>query len=96
MIIAHVVNPYGMSWRRRWNENNVDLNRNFLLDNSHCDASHRNAAYPQFKDFIYPGGRQLGMCDCFLMRALYLIARYGYDSMKQVYSRSKSHCGVAI
>lgn len=39
LIIAHVVNPYGMSWRRRWNENNVDLNRNFLLDNSHCDES---------------------------------------------------------
>lgn len=30
IVIIHVVNPYGMSWWRRWNENNVDLNRNFL------------------------------------------------------------------
>jgi len=31
LVLAHVLNPYGMAWRRRVNENNVDLNRNFLL-----------------------------------------------------------------
>lgn len=30
LIIIHGVNPYGMAWHRRVNENNVDLNRNFL------------------------------------------------------------------
>jgi len=29
IILAHVLNPYGMAWLRRGNENNVDLNRNF-------------------------------------------------------------------
>jgi hypothetical protein len=29
-VFVHVVNPYGMAWHRRWNENNVDLNRNFM------------------------------------------------------------------
>lgn len=29
VIFIHCVNPYGMSHLRRWNENNVDLNRNF-------------------------------------------------------------------
>ena len=30
LVLAHVLNPWGMSWLRRVNENNVDLNRNFL------------------------------------------------------------------
>jgi len=30
IIFVHAVNPYGFSLGRRWNENNVDLNRNVL------------------------------------------------------------------
>lgn len=33
LILVHVFNPYGMAWLRRTNEHNVDLNRNFHLDN---------------------------------------------------------------
>ena len=29
LVLVHVLNPYGMAWLRRANENNVDLNRNF-------------------------------------------------------------------
>lgn len=29
LVLVHVLNPYGMAWLRRVNENNVDLNRNF-------------------------------------------------------------------
>ena len=29
LVLVHVTNPYGMAWLRRFNENNVDLNRNF-------------------------------------------------------------------
>src|SRR5262249_19885165 len=28
LVLVHILNPYGMSWLRRVNENNVDLNRN--------------------------------------------------------------------
>lgn len=31
LLILHALNPYGFAWLRRFNENNVDLNRNFLL-----------------------------------------------------------------
>eukprot|EP00928_Gymnodinium_smaydae_P055523 TRINITY_DN3903_c0_g1_i1.p1 TRINITY_DN3903_c0_g1~~TRINITY_DN3903_c0_g1_i1.p1 ORF type:complete len:433 (+),score=73.26 TRINITY_DN3903_c0_g1_i1:65-1300(+) len=31
VVLVHAVNPYGMAHFRRWNENNVDLNRNALL-----------------------------------------------------------------
>ena len=26
IILIHALNPFGFAWRRRWNENNVDLN----------------------------------------------------------------------
>ncbi|MEM9714233.1 MAG: DUF2817 domain-containing protein [Actinomycetota bacterium] len=30
LVIVHALNPYGFSWVRRVNEDNVDLNRNFI------------------------------------------------------------------
>jgi hypothetical protein len=33
VILMHAVNPFGFAWQRRFNEDNVDLNRNFLLPN---------------------------------------------------------------
>ena len=30
VVFVHALNPFGMAWSRRVNENNVDLNRNFL------------------------------------------------------------------
>ncbi len=33
LVLLHALNPYGMAWLRRANEHNVDLNRNFHLDN---------------------------------------------------------------
>jgi hypothetical protein len=39
VVLIHAVNPFGFAWRRRFNENNVDLNRNFLLpDESYTGA----------------------------------------------------------
>lgn len=31
LILIHALNPWGMAWGRRVNEDNVDLNRNFLM-----------------------------------------------------------------
>ena len=39
LVVAHVLNPYGMAWLRRTNENNVDLNRNFLLDGERWEGA---------------------------------------------------------
>jgi hypothetical protein len=32
LLLVHAINPYGMKNRRRYNENNVDLNRNFVWE----------------------------------------------------------------
>jgi hypothetical protein len=33
LVMIHALNPFGFAWQRRFNEDNVDLNRNFLLPN---------------------------------------------------------------
>ena len=52
LIVANV-NPYGMKYHRRYNENNVDLNRNFIMDwQSHNLATNQN--YPKVVEFFEP------------------------------------------
>lgn len=55
LVVANV-NPYGMKYKRRYNENNVDLNRNFILDWESFDLS-SNKDYPEVKDFLQPEGK---------------------------------------
>jgi hypothetical protein len=54
-VVANV-NPYGMKHLRRYNENNVDLNRNFILDWNTFDLS-TNKDYPKVADFLGPEGK---------------------------------------
>jgi len=35
LLLVHAINPWGMKHRRRYNENNADLNRNFLWDENY-------------------------------------------------------------
>ena len=52
LIVANV-NPYGMKYHRRYNENNVDLNRNFILDWDSFDMT-VNKDYPKVDTFLGP------------------------------------------
>lgn len=52
LVVANV-NPYGMKYHRRYNENNVDLNRNFILDWSTFDMT-VNKDYPKVDTFLGP------------------------------------------
>ncbi len=52
LVVANV-NPYGMKYHRRYNENNVDLNRNFILDWNSFDKT-VNKDYPKVDSFLGP------------------------------------------
>ncbi|MBQ6845168.1 MAG: DUF2817 domain-containing protein [Agathobacter sp.] len=52
LVVANV-NPYGMKYHRRYNENNVDLNRNFILDWESFDMT-VNKDYPKVDNFLGP------------------------------------------
>ena len=55
LVVANV-NPYGMKYMRRYNENNVDLNRNFILDWETFDLT-TNKEYPKVDTFLGPTGK---------------------------------------
>jgi len=50
-LIVHAINPYGFAWTRRVNEDNVDLNRNFV---DHDKAYPTNEGYLAIADAILP------------------------------------------
>ena len=51
LVLYHAVNPYGFSHVRRVNEDNVDLNRNFL---DFAQPLARNDAYAEVHGFMLP------------------------------------------
>ena len=55
LVVANI-NPYGMKNYRRYNENNVDLNRNFIEDWDNFDLS-SNKEYPKVVNFLQPEGK---------------------------------------
>jgi hypothetical protein len=78
LVIVHVLNPYGMAWLRRVNENNVDLNRNFRLDGSYSGAP---PTYAKLDGLLNP--RTSPTSDLFFAKAVYLILRHGLRALKQ-------------
>ena len=51
LVLIHAINPYGFAWLRRFNEDNVDLNRNFV---DHSQPYPENPAYDELADAIAP------------------------------------------
>jgi hypothetical protein len=51
VLLVHAINPYGFAHLRRVNEDNVDLNRNFI---EHGKDYPPNPAYDQLADLIAP------------------------------------------
>jgi len=78
LVVIHVLNPYGMAWLRRFNENNVDLNRNFLGSGDYAGVPKK---YPELDSFLNPPS--LPSSDFFLLRAGWIICRYGFNPVKQ-------------
>jgi hypothetical protein len=79
LILVHCLNPYGMAWLRRFNENNVDLNRNFVaIDDNRTGAAD---AYRQLDALLNPPGTP-GI-DMFYPRAAFSILRHGMPALRQ-------------
>lgn len=51
IYMIHAINPYGFAYLRRSNEDNVDLNRNFI---DHSKSYPENVGYAELSDLIAP------------------------------------------
>ncbi len=80
VVFIHGLNPWGMAHLRRFNESNVDLNRNFLLDSSaYRGAPDSYRAVNSFLNRSSPPSR----IDSFLPQAMLNVVVHGYSSLKQ-------------
>ncbi|HYN26690.1 MAG TPA: DUF2817 domain-containing protein [Burkholderiales bacterium] len=81
IILIHALNPFGFAWRRRWNENNVDLNRNFLTDFSFLerDADYQESrkAYARLYRLLSPA-RPPSRIEPYALKALAAIFSQGW------------------
>ncbi len=73
LVLVHVLNPYGMAWLRRTNENNVDLNRNFLTPGEHAAAA--PGLYAHLDALLNPKSPPAN--DLFRLRLVWLALRHG-------------------
>lgn len=80
LILAHALNPHGFAHLRRFDADNVDLNRAFLL----AGESHRGCPphYAALDPLLNPAHAPSAF-DPFLPRALAAIARHGFGPLKQ-------------
>ncbi len=81
VIFIHAINPYGMAWWRRFNENNVDLNRNFLKGDQIYSGVPEG--YHHIEEFINPKSPPLKKERWFKLKALKLILKHGFNNLKQ-------------
>ena len=82
IALVHALNPFGMAWLRRVNENNVDLNRNFLgADAEFSGAPDDYAALDPFLNPAAPPGSSL--TDLFALRAAAKILHYGTPALRR-------------
>jgi Protein of unknown function (DUF2817) len=78
LVFIHALNPYGFAWIRRCNEDNVDLNRNFLLPEEAYKGSPEE--YSKLNSFLNPTSPP-SQFEPFLLKAIWLILRYGMGSL---------------
>lgn len=87
IVFVHALNPYGFAWQRRVNEDNVDLNRNFLLPGEAYAGS--AAGYAALDPLLNPtrslrgATRSANGALSFYLQAALQVARSGMPALKQ-------------
>lgn len=79
IVLLHALNPYGYAWVRRANEENVDLNRNFLL--SHEAYQGAPPLYQHVYEAFNPHRRRRFYHN-FYAEAWWLIRRHGRAALQ--------------
>ena len=79
IVLVHVLNPYGFYHGRRFDEHNVDLNRNFLRDDEAYSGS--PDGYRQLDPLLNPV--RITGSDCFKLKAAWQVYRNGMAQMQQ-------------
>ena len=83
IVLVHGINPWGMAWWRRANENNVDLNRNWNRDHVEPPV---NEGYQLVHELLCPATTTVPSLEGFSEPMMALIAERGGTWMRDVVS----------
>ena len=84
IIFVHIINPFGMAWHRRVNENNVDMNRNFIKTHSG-----EPDGYKKIDKFLNPNTIPKKFELSFYIDGIKLILKYGFTNFKQWFAQGQ-------
>lgn len=79
IVSIHMLNPFGCAWYRRPNEDNIDLNRNFPIDDEVYQGC--PVHYPDLDSFLNPPSPPTKF-EPFIAKSLGIISRYGMPALK--------------
>ena len=82
-VVVHAVNPWGMSWWRRQNESNVDLNRNWQ---DFDEALPGNEPYTHLHDLLCPSSTEVPETGAFVEGLSAASAEHGLDWVRAAVS----------
>ena len=74
VLFVHALNPYGFAWARRVNEDNVDVNRNFI---DHGKPHPANPIYDEVADVMLPANWNEAAIEALHAGLRDLVARHG-------------------
>jgi hypothetical protein len=79
VVLLHTLNPFGFAWRRRVDEGNVDLNRNFLDDAESYAGTPQH--YSRVHRLLNPPTPPTRL-DPFRLRAAWAVRRHGLPALQ--------------
>ena len=79
-LFIHAINPFGFSELRRVNEDNIDLNRNFLLPGESYQGT--SAESEKLQDLLNPSSPPR-LLDPYLVKIGWRMLRIGFPALKQ-------------
>jgi hypothetical protein len=79
IVLVHAINPFGFHFLRRVNEDNIDLNRNFLLHGQ--GYAGLPPGYDRLNDFLNPQSPP-SLMEPLWLKVLALLARAGIPALK--------------
>jgi hypothetical protein len=86
VVVLHALNPFGFAWHRRWNEDGIDLNRNFLTAGEAYQGVHPD--YQRLNAFLNPT-QPPGWSDLYYPRAIRELARIGFQAAAEAVAQGQ-------
>lgn len=93
VVLVHALNPYGFSWVRRVNEDNVDLNRNFVDWSVGAPA---NTEYEKIADLVVPESWDEAEQTRTTLALLELVNEIGLEAVQSIVSRGQYTCPTGV